>query len=65
MANTSVTTDAEVDLLIADVRRMMRELEQAAENSKDAAQRLQARRWLDTLRRFADYASECMRGRNR
>ena len=65
MASVSVTTDAEVDQLIADVRRMMRELEQAAESGKDATGReplvaaTQARRWLDTLHRFADYAAEC------
>ena len=56
MANLNVATDAEVDQLIADVRKMMRELEQVADRDKDTVHRLQARRWLDTLHRFADYA---------
>jgi hypothetical protein len=59
MASVSVKTDAEVDQLIADVRRMMRELKQTAESDKDAAQRQQARRWLDTLIKFTDYGLRC------
>lgn len=61
MANMADATGEEVDQLIEDVRKMMRELGQAAESGKDAAGRLQARRWLDVLRRFADYASESLR----
>ena len=61
MANMADATGEEVDQLIEDVRKMVRELGQAAESGKDAARRLQARRWLDVLRRFADYASESLR----
>lgn len=64
MASVSVTTDAEVDQLIVDVRQMMRELKQTAESGKDATQRLQAQRWLDTLIKFTDYGLRC-RGNTR
>jgi hypothetical protein len=59
MVGTSVTTDAQVDQLIADVKGTMCEMEQMAESGKDAEGRLLARRWLDTLHRFADYAADC------
>ena len=65
MAKLNVTIDAEVDQLIADLRRTMRELAQIARSDKDVptptshARRQQAQRWLDAIIKFADYAVEC------
>jgi hypothetical protein len=59
MANVSVTTGEQVDQLIEDTRKMVRELAQIARSDRDPARRQQAQRWLDTIIKFAEYALRC------
>lgn len=57
--------DEEAKQLIEDVKQMTLEMHQVAQNGRDSAGRLRAKRWLSTLVRMADYVDDCTRGRRR
>lgn len=55
--------DEEAKQLVDDAGRMARELQLITKSDPDTKRREQAKRWLSTIRRMADYAVQCRGGK--